>query len=51
MIRDGLEEDFVFKGDLNQLFAGFAGHNIEDIVIEEPELDEIFMHYYEEEAK
>ena len=48
MIRDGKEEDFVFKGDLNQLFAGFAGHNI---VIEEPELDEIFMHYYEEEAK
>ena len=46
MIRDGKEEDFVFKGDLNQLFAGFAGHNIEDIVIEEPELDEIFMHYY-----
>ena len=51
MIRDGKEEDFVFKGDLNKLFAGFAGHNIEDIVIEEPELDEIFMHYYEEEAK
>ena len=51
MILDGKEEDFVFKGDLNQLFAGFAGHNIEDIVIEEPELDEIFMHYYEEEAK
>lgn len=51
MIRDGKEEDFVYKGDLNQLFAGFAGHNIEDIVIEEPELDEIFMHYYEEEAK
>ena len=51
MIRDGKEEDFVYKGDLNQLFAGFAGHDIEDIVIEEPELDEIFMHYYEEEAK
>ncbi|MGN0377878.1 MAG: ABC transporter ATP-binding protein [Suilimivivens sp.] len=51
MIKDGREEDFVYKGDLNQLFAGFAGHNIEDIVIEEPELDEIFMHYYEEENK
>ena len=51
MIRDGKEEDFVSKGDLNRLFAGFAGHDIEDIVIEEPELDEIFMHYYEEEAK
>ncbi|MBO5209567.1 MAG: ABC transporter ATP-binding protein [Lachnospiraceae bacterium] len=48
MTKDGVEEDFVYKGDLNELFAGFAGHNIEDIVIEEPELDEIFMHYYKE---
>lgn len=48
MIKDGKEEDFVYKGNLNELFAGFAGHDIEDIIIEEPELDEIFMHYYEE---
>lgn len=47
MVKDGVEEDFVFKGNLNELFAGFAGHNISDILIEEPELDEIFMHYYE----
>lgn len=47
LIKDGKEEDFVYKGNLNELFAGFAGHNIEDIIIEEPELDEIFMHYYE----
>lgn len=47
MIKDGVEEDFVYKGDLNVLFAGFSGHDISDIVIEEPELDEIFMHYYE----
>ncbi len=46
MIRDGEEEDFVYQGDLNALFAGFAGHDIEDITIEEPGLDEIFMHYY-----
>lgn len=48
MVKDGVEENFVYKGNLNELFAGFAGHNIEDIVIEEPELEEIFMHYYEE---
>lgn len=47
MVKDGVEEDFVFKGNLNELFADFAGHNISDILIEEPELDEIFMHYYE----
>lgn len=50
VVKDGKEEEFVYKGDLNQLFAGFAGHDIQDILIEEPELDEIFMHYYEEEA-
>lgn len=47
MIKDGVEESFVFRGDLDELFAGFRGHHIEDIVIEEPELEEIFMHYYE----
>lgn len=51
VIKDGVEENFVYKGDLNQLFEGFRGHNIEDITIEEPELDEIFMHYYKEESK
>lgn len=50
MVKDGVAEEFVYKGNLNQLFAGFAGHDISDIVIEEPELDEIFIHYYEEEG-
>lgn len=49
MIKDGVEESFVYNGNLNELFAGFAGHDIEDIVIEEPELDEIFIHYYQAE--
>lgn len=44
---DGTEKEFVYKGDLNELFAGFAGHDIQDIIIEEPGLDEIFMHYYD----
>lgn len=46
--KDGKEEDFVYQGNLNELFAGFAGHDIEDITIEEPGLEEIFMHYYKE---
>lgn len=49
MIKDGEEQEFVYKGNLNELFASFAGHDIEDIVIEEPELEEIFMHYYKQE--
>lgn len=49
MVRDGKEESFVFHGDFNEFFAGLAGHDITDILIEDPELDEIFMHYYEKE--
>lgn len=47
MIRDGKKEDFIFKGDLNTLADELVGHDITDILIEEPALDEIFMHYYE----
>ena len=47
MVRDGVEEDFVYKGDLNKLSDLLVGHEISDILIEEPSLDEIFMHFYE----
>lgn len=48
MVKDGISEEFVFTGDLNELFARFSGHDIQDIVIEEPPMDEIFMHFYRE---
>lgn len=47
MIRDGKQENFLYKGDLNKIADELVGHNIEDILIEDPSLDEIFMHYYE----
>ena len=47
MIRDGKQENFLYKGDLNKIADELIGHNIEDILIEDPSLDEIFMHYYE----
>lgn len=47
MIRDGKQESFLYKGDLNKIADELVGHNIEDILIEDPSLDEIFMHYYE----
>lgn len=47
MIRDGKKEDFIYKGDLNKLADELIGHDIQDILIEEPSLDEIFMHFYE----
>lgn len=47
MMRDGKQEDFLYQGDLNKIVDELSGHYIEDILIEDPSLDEIFMHYYE----
>ena len=46
MLRDGKQEDFIFRGDLNLLKDELIGHDIKDILIEEPSLDEIFMDFY-----
>lgn len=48
MIKDGCEEEFVYRGELNALIQELSSHDITDLVIEEPELDEIFMHFYED---
>lgn len=47
MIRDGESLDFIYKDDLNNLYKELKDHNIEDILIEEPSIEEVFMHYYE----
>ncbi len=46
-IKDGKYEDYIFEGDLNDLVKELCIHNISDILIEEPSLDEIFMQFYE----
>lgn len=48
LVRDEKQEDYLFQGDLNELIRGLAGHDITDILIEEPSLDEVFMHFYRE---
>lgn len=47
LIRDGKTEEFIYKGALNDLYKELQGHDIEDILIEDPPLDEIFLHYYQ----
>lgn len=49
MIRDGEKLDFLYRDNLNLLYKELEGHNIEDIVIEEPSIEEVFMHFYEKE--
>lgn len=46
LLREGRQESFLFEGDLNELMQDLARHDIQDILIEEPALDEIFMHFY-----
>ena len=38
---------FFFKGDINQIIQIISGMNLSDVSIEEPTLEEIFLHYYE----
>ncbi len=38
---------FVYNGDMNRLLQLLSTISITDIVIEEPNLEEIFLHYYE----
>ncbi|WP_088041364.1 ABC transporter ATP-binding protein [Bacillus sp. EAC] len=41
---------FLFKGNINKVMKKIAEIEIENLWIEEPDLEEIFMHYYEKEA-
>jgi ABC-2 type transport system ATP-binding protein len=38
---------FFFKGDINTVLKKISGTKVADVTIEEPTLEEIFMHYYE----
>lgn len=53
-IRDQVTVDgttsFLFGGDINQLLRKLSDGNILDIHISEPDLKEIFLHYYEKDG-
>lgn len=42
---------FLYSGDINTLIKHVSKADIKDLSITEPDLEEIFMHYYEEEDK
>lgn len=54
-IRDQVTADgttsFLFGGDINQLLRKLSDGNILDIYISEPDLEEIFLHYYEKDGE
>ena len=39
--------NFFFKGDINAVLQKLSDIQVTDVIIEEPTLEEIFMHYYE----
>jgi ABC-2 type transport system ATP-binding protein len=41
---------FIFNGDINIIIAKLYERKIANLIVEEPSLEEIFMHYYEKEA-
>ncbi|MDN3017774.1 ABC transporter ATP-binding protein [Paenibacillus sp. BSR1-1] len=47
---DGSITSFLFRGDINAIMKKIADIEIANLWIEEPDLEEIFLHYYEKEA-
>lgn len=47
---DGNTISFLFKGNINSIMKKIAEIEIVNLWVEEPDLEEIFMHYYEKEA-
>ncbi len=41
---------FIFKGDINDIISKLHGCKVANLLVEEPSLEEIFLHYYEREA-
>ncbi|NLY09039.1 MAG: ABC transporter ATP-binding protein [Tissierellia bacterium] len=46
-IADGSHCSFMYKGDVNRLIAEINKYPLSNVEITEPNLEEIFMHYYE----
>jgi ABC-2 type transport system ATP-binding protein len=47
---EGKKVSFLFKGNINLIMKMISDMEIRNIWIEEPSLEEIFLHYYEKEA-
>lgn len=41
---------FLYRGDINKLMNLLAGLKLADVHLKEPELEEVFMHYYQKDA-
>ena len=46
-VQEGNEVSFLYMGDINLALAKLSGQRLANLSIEEPDLEEIFMHYYD----
>jgi ABC-2 type transport system ATP-binding protein len=46
ILRAGNQLSFLYSGEINELIALLSGNKMANLTIEEPSLEEIFMHYY-----
>ncbi len=44
----GNAASFLYSGDINLLVQRLAGHHLTDLRVSEPDLEEVFLHYYDE---
>ena len=47
LTADGKTKEYMFSGDINELIRELSGMHIENISIEDPSLEDMFMHFYE----
>jgi len=47
LTRENGSVTFFFRGDINQIVRLISTQKVSDVIIEEPTLEEIFIHYYE----
>lgn len=50
-VAQGNQLSFLYKGDINSLLRKLSEVPLSNLLIEEPNLDEIFMHYYGKESE
>ena len=54
-IRDKQERDghvsFLYNGEMNALLQVLSSGNVTDLTVSEPDLEEVFLHYYEKDGE
>ena len=50
LVVQGEDIDFLYQGDMKQLVSVLNSLDFSDVMIEEPDIEEVFMHFYEQEG-